>query len=61
MAEGDLTEMQQAAVMMHEMFLACCYAGFSEDQAITILIGMMNSNKPATFMPPPSNGHGTIN
>lgn len=59
MGEGEeLTEMQAAAVMMHEMFISCCHAGFTEDQAIKLLIGMMGASKPGQFMPPQSpNGH----
>ncbi len=52
--EGGITDMQAAAIMMHEMFLSCCNAGFTEDQSIKILIGMMNANSPASFNPPQS-------
>lgn len=59
--DEELTEMETAAVMMHEMFLSCCKAGFSEDQAIKLLLGMMAANKPQ-FLPPQSpNGQGHLN
>ncbi len=60
MNDGELTEMQGAAIMMHELFEACCHAGFNEEQAIKILVGMMAANKPQQFMPP-QGPNGRIN
>ena len=56
----ELTELEQAATMMHELFEACTNAGFNEEQAIKILVGMMAANSPQKFMPP-QGPNGRIN
>jgi hypothetical protein len=59
MDDSELTELQQAAVMMHEMFLACCQAGFSPEHAIQLIVGMMSATK--TLIPPPPSPNGKVN
>lgn len=39
-----MATMDESAIEMHEAFLAFTKAGFTEDQALTLLIGMAGNN-----------------
>jgi hypothetical protein len=41
--EDPLTVMNQGAVAVHELFTAYMEAGFTEDQALKIVIGLLSN------------------
>jgi Arc/MetJ family transcription regulator len=45
---GVYSALSQAAAAMHEMFTAYLGAGFSEDQALRLLIGLARPERNAT-------------
>lgn len=41
---GFLTELEQTWVMLHEQYAAAQAAGFTKDEAITLIVGMTKGN-----------------
>ena len=58
--EGAVSPLVESAIVTHEMYSAYVTAGFTPDQAIKLVVGMMAAS--ASMMPqnwiPPNNGKG---
>ena len=44
MPDSPLTSVEEGAVAAHEMYLAMCKAGFSEDQALILVSNVLNNS-----------------